>query len=70
MQVYALPPSPPCMLVAATVYQLGYEDDITFVPVDFKAGDHKKADFLALNPLGQIPTLKDGDFGLGEGAAI
>ncbi|KQT86374.1 glutathione S-transferase [Aurantimonas sp. Leaf443] len=27
------------------------------VPVDFEAGDTRKPDFLALNPMGKIPTL-------------
>ncbi|MEF2550469.1 glutathione S-transferase family protein [Aurantimonas sp. A2-1-M11] len=27
------------------------------VPVDFEAGDNRKPDFLAINPMGKIPTL-------------
>jgi glutathione S-transferase len=34
---------------------LGYET----VPVDLLQGEHKKADFLALNPRGQVPVLND-----------
>ena len=70
MKVFAVPASPPCSIVYATVYQLGLEDQVTFQHIDFKAGDHKTEEFLALNPLGQIPTLKDGHFGLGEATAI
>jgi glutathione S-transferase len=29
------------------------------VPVDLAAGQHKSADFLALNPFGQVPVLED-----------
>ena len=58
------------MLVYSLVYQLGLEDQVQFLPVDFSKGENKSDWYLALNPLGQIPTLKDGDFGLGEGTAI
>ncbi|MFJ3464103.1 glutathione S-transferase family protein [Achromobacter spanius] len=34
------------------------------VEVDLKSGAHKKPDFLALNPFGQVPVLED------DGAAI
>jgi glutathione S-transferase len=29
------------------------------VPVDFAGGEHKKSDFLAINPFGQVPVLED-----------
>jgi glutathione S-transferase len=29
-------------------------------PIDMKAGQHKCAEYLLLNPLGQVPTLVDG----------
>ena len=68
MKVYALAPSGPCQIVMAMVYQLGF-DDVTFEPINFGV-DNKTPEYLKLNPRGQIPTLKDGDFGLGEAAAI
>ena len=35
--------------------------DVPFelVPVDLASGQHKSADFLAMNPLGQVPVLDD-----------
>lgn len=38
--------------------------------VDRTANAHKAADYLALNPNGQIPVLRDGDLVLYESAAI
>lgn len=40
------------------------------VHVDLAAGQHKSADFLALNPLGQLPVLQDGDVALRDSQAI
>jgi glutathione S-transferase len=38
--------------------------------LDFAKGEHKKPEFLALNPNGSVPTLVDGDFVLTESRAI
>ena len=62
-----MPPSPPSQTVMALLWQLGY-DDITIESIQMQ--DTKTPEFLKLNPKGQIPTLKDGDYGLGESAAI
>lgn len=40
------------------------------VPVDFRSGDHKKPEFLQLNPNGKVPVLKDGELVLWESMAI
>lgn len=40
------------------------------VEVDLRAGAQKSAEFLALNPFGQIPVLKDGDLVLADSNAI
>lgn len=38
--------------------------------IDFQRGDNRSPDYLALNPMGMVPTLSDGDFALWESAAI
>ncbi len=41
-----------------------------FKVVNFMAGEHKKPEYLAINPHGKVPAIRDGDFTLSEGAAI
>jgi glutathione S-transferase len=40
------------------------------VTVDLRAGQHRSADFLAINPAGKLPALVDGDVVLTESVAI
>lgn len=40
------------------------------VLLDLKAGDQRKPDYLALNPMGKVPTLVDGDTVVSEVSAI
>lgn len=40
------------------------------VDVDLAAGAHKKPEFLALNPFGQVPVIQDGAFTLADSNAI
>ncbi len=40
------------------------------VKVDTRSGEHKKAEYLKLNPNGRVPTLVDGDQVIYETAAI
>jgi glutathione S-transferase len=44
--------------------------DFEFVPVNLLAGEHKRPDFLRLNPAGKVPVLVDGDMVIPESAAI
>ncbi|MFC6488192.1 glutathione S-transferase family protein [Nitratireductor sp. GCM10026969] len=43
---------------------------VAFVEVDFAQGAHRRPDFLARNPFGQIPVLEDGDVVLADSNAI
>ena len=38
--------------------------------LDFSKGETQTPEYLALNPRGKVPTLKDGDFALAESMAI
>jgi len=40
------------------------------VLTDISTGAQKKSDYLAINPMGKVPALKDGEASLGEAAAI
>lgn len=68
MKLYGHPLSGNAHRAKALLEVLGvdYED----VLVDLKAGEHKGDAFLALNPLGQVPVLTDGDLVLRDSTAI
>ena len=40
------------------------------VEVDLLRGEHKRPEFLAMNPLGQVPVIEDGDLTLADSNAI
>jgi glutathione S-transferase len=46
------------------------EAPVIFVPVDLGKGEHKRPEFLAINPNGKVPALVDGEFRLWEANAI
>jgi glutathione S-transferase len=48
--------------------ELGAEFE--FIPVNLQAGEHRRPEFLALNPAGRVPVLVDGDLVIPESAAI
>jgi len=48
--------------------ELGVDYDLVYT--DIMAGAHKTPSFLAMNPMGKLPTLVDGDTVITESAAI
>ena len=46
------------------------EVEYELIAVDFMAGQHKTPEYLAMNPLGQIPILQDEDLILRDSQAI
>ncbi|MBA4098113.1 MAG: glutathione S-transferase [Rhodospirillum sp.] len=44
--------------------------EFEFIPINLQAGEHRRPEFLALNPAGKVPVLVDGDLVLTESAAI
>jgi len=62
--IYYLDMSFPCRSVAMTLkaLKLDYEIEV----IDLFKGEQKSPEFLAINPRGKIPALKDGDFTIYE----
>ncbi|KVZ07570.1 glutathione S-transferase [Burkholderia ubonensis] len=44
--------------------------DFEFISVNLLEGEHKRPEFLRLNPAGKVPVLVDGDLVIPESAAI
>ena len=59
MKLHIFPPSPNARKCLVTADMAGVA--VETVIVDLPAGDHKKPDFLALNPNGKMPVLEFGD---------
>jgi glutathione S-transferase len=68
MKLYAHPFSPACRNVLVTAAHLGIPLDVRIV--DVKAGEHRRPEYLKLNPNALFPTLQDGEFTLWESNAI
>jgi glutathione S-transferase len=67
MKLYHFP-SPNPQKATFALKELGLDCEI--VPVDLAKGDHRRPEFLALNPFGRVPVLVDGDVTLTESHAI
>lgn len=59
MKLYDLEPSGNCYKVR--LFCALAKIPINLVSVDFMAGEHKTPKYLAMNPLGQVPILQDGE---------
>ncbi len=68
MKLYDLEPSGNCYKVR--LFCALAQIPVEIVPVDFMAGEHKTSKFLAMNPLGELPILQDGDLILRDSQAI
>jgi glutathione S-transferase len=67
MKLYGFPPTR-SIRVLWTLRELGVEFEL--VDVDPSKGEHRRPEFLAVNPAGKLPVLADGDFILTESVAI
>ncbi len=67
MKLYEFPPTR-SLRVLWTLRELGL--DFESIRVNLLKGEHRSAEFLALNPAGKVPVLVDGDMVLTESAAI
>jgi glutathione S-transferase len=67
MKLYFFP-SPNPQKVRFALFELGLECEI--VRVDLTRGEHRRPEYLALNPNGRVPVLRDGDLTLWESHAI
>ena len=68
MKLYGFPISPNAKRVRVCAAELAMPLDV--VGVDFAKGEQRTPAYLALNPMGKVPTLTDDDFVLWESAAI
>lgn len=57
---------------ARIVHWMLEEAEATYriAPIDFEKGEHKTPEFLAINPMGKLPTIVHGEVVVTEGAAI
>jgi glutathione S-transferase len=67
MKLYGFPPTR-SIRVLWTLRELDVEFE--FINVDPAKGEHRRPEFLAMNPAGKLPVLVDGDFILTESVAI
>ena len=66
MKLYQLPYSHYSAKVSITLLEKG----LAYEAPALDAGYQKLPEFLTLNPLGKVPFLQDGDFGIGESEVI
>jgi len=69
MKLYTMPAAPNPRKVHAVIEHLGLKD-IEIQIVNIAKGEQRSPEYLALNPMGRVPTLVDGDLVLWESNAI
>ena len=64
IEFYFMAPSPPSRVVWMVLKAL----ELEFEPkiIDLTKGEQKLPEYLAINPRGKIPGLKDGEFAITE----
>lgn len=68
MKIFYHPLSFPSL---APIFTASYmEVDYEIAQVDLANGEQNGAAYKAINPLGKVPAMQDGDFSIGESAAI
>jgi glutathione S-transferase len=68
MELFTSLISPAGKRVRICAHELGVSCELALL--DFQKGDNRAPAYLALNPMGKIPTLKTSDFTLWESGAI
>lgn len=68
VQIFSFPLSGHAHRVVLFASLAGINHEV--VNVDLKNGTHKQDDFLAMNPAGQVPVLKDGEIVISDSNAI
>lgn len=68
IQLHRMALSGHCHRVELFLSLLGLKHEL--VDVDLAKGEHKSPAFLAMNPFGQVPVLRDGDVVLADSNAI
>jgi glutathione S-transferase len=69
VKLYTFPPSPNARKVAAVVAHLQLTH-IEHALIRLQKGEHRQPEYLAINPMGKVPALRDGDLLLWESNAI
>lgn len=68
MELYQWPMSHNARKARALARHLGTE--VEEITLSMQDKDHKADSFLAINPMGQVPAIKDGDYSVWEAIAV
>ena len=68
MELYHWPMSHNARKARALAGHLGVE--VEEIALSMQDKDHKADSFLAINPMGQVPAIKDGDYSVWEANAV